>query len=409
MLALSPTMEKGLILKWNKSEGDQVNQGDVLCEVETDKAAMEYESTESGTLLKILVPEDSSAEVGQTIAIIGEKGEDISSLMEEKPAGEQKKQEPAEEAAQAEPQPEKEEVEKEAQQQPDSDQAQPETQQLRSSPLARKLAAENDIDISEITGTGPDGRITEKDVQKAIEQKPAAQKPAPQQLEEKLTPLTGKQKTIADRMTKSVQTAPHFYLKITAAMDTVLAARENYKQNTELKLSINSFLIKLAAEAISKNPLINSSIDGNNIVQHPTVDIGLSVSQPDAGLITPVVRDCQNKSIPQIDSELKDIVPKARESRLSKDQYTNSTFTISTLGSMGIEEYTAIINPPNSAILSVGKITKQQVLDHNDQPKIQNVLALTLSCDHRVVYGAQGAKFLADLKDIIENPINIFL
>ncbi len=411
MLALSPTMDEGVIVKWNKNEGDSVEQGDVLCEVETDKATMELESPESGTLLKILTPEGEGSPVGETIAIIGEEGEDVSELAkeaEEEAEAEKKEEqkEQPEEKKQEEPEEkeaEEKEVEKEKEKKAPKETAEG---QIKSSPLARKLASEHGLDLENIKGTGPEGRITEKDVRKAIKEKPAAV--AEVKLKEKRIELTNKQKVIAERMTSSNTSVPHFYLKSSIAVDNIIEARRKINKKRDEKVSLNAFVIKLVAEALKKNPLINSSLEDDTVIQHGTIDIGLSVSQ-EKGLITPVIRNCQNKSILQIDSELKDLVPKARESKLSKEQYSNSTFTISTLGSMGIDEYTAIINPPNSAILSVGAIRKIQTFDEQNTPRIQNIITFTLSCDHRVIYGAEGAEFLGDLRDIIENPINAFL
>lgn len=375
MLALSPTMETGVIAKWNKREGDRIGPGDILCEVETDKATMDYESPSKGVLLKIILPEGSKASIGDPIAILGKEGEDISSLL-------------------------------------------PKSTYIRSSPLARKIALMNGLELENIRGSGPAGRIIKRDIEAALKQ-PLIQSAAGTGLSfqagpssqdgqtglDEVIPLSGKRKIIAQRLSESKFTAPHYYLKVTAATDNIMGARSKLNAHGG-KVSMNAFLIKFTAEALKKHPAVNSTWAGESIIKHGRIDIGLAVAQKD-GLITPVVRDCGSKGILSIDSELKVLIQKAQENALKPDEYTGATFTVSNLGSYGIEEFTAIINPPGSAILAVGKIIKEQVVEEDDTVNIKSNMKLTLSCDHRVIDGAVGAAFLVELKNMLEDPIRV--
>lgn len=393
MLALSPTMEHGLLLKWLKNEGDTIAQSDVLCEVETDKATMEYESPVDGTLLKILTPEQTKVAIGSTIAIIGQPGEDISELIKETPpiSTSQEPEQPA--------------IEKVTTIAESTDQ----TAQLkmRSTPLARKLATEHNIDISTIAGTGPDGRITKSDIEKAQAFAPAAVAvtAAPiTHLAEESIEVSPKRQLIAQKLSGSKFSAPHYYLTVTAMVDNLLNARQQINNKGQTKISLNAFFIKLTTEALKKHPAVNATWHETTITNHGTIDIALAVAQPD-GLIAPAVRNCQQKGIIQIDTELRSLIDKTQKGALTAADYENSTFTITNLGSLGIEEFTAIINPPNSAILAIGKISKTPVVDENNEITIAQTMKMTLSCDHRIIDGAVGAKFLSDLKDMIECPL----
>lgn len=436
MLALSPTMDKGIISKWNKNEGDQVASGDVLCEVETDKATMDYESPSAGVLLKIVLPEGAIASIGDLIAIVGKEGEDVAGLLSQgqspAPASSStvESQTPA-----AAPSQESQEsaspstVESQTPAATPSDEKQETASSpgyKKSSPLARKLATMNGLDLNQISGSGPAGRVVQADIEKALtsaadlphksdSQQPLpgqtvqmAQKmqdaPAPQPLQDIVIPVSGKRKIIAQRLSESMFSAPHYYLKVSVEMDALIASRNRLNATPDIKVSMNAYLIKLAAEALKKHPIINSSWTGDTIIQHGRVDVGLAVAQKD-GLITPIVRDCGNKGILQIDHELKDLVQKARSNSLTPDEYTGATFTISSLGSYGIEEFTAIINPPGSAILAVGEIRRAAVVQKDDSIQAKSVMKLTLSCDHRVIDGSVGAEFLADLRQMLEEPV----
>jgi pyruvate dehydrogenase E2 component (dihydrolipoamide acetyltransferase) len=407
MLALSPTMESGTIVSWHKREGEVVAQGDLLCEVETDKAVMEYESTYEGTLLKILISEGSEAAVGETIAVVGKAGEDIAALLSElEAAAASAAAAPAAAPApapKASPAPAPSPAAAPAP-------APPAGQRIKSSPLARKLAGRLSVDLAALTGSGPAGRVIKRDVEQAAARPPAAGKVAAGRIAEPVgdirLPLSGKRRLIAQRMAESKFSAPHYYLKIDVAVDSLMAARAALNRGRQEKVSLNAFLIKFAAEALKRHPKINAGWEEDAIVQRGRIDIGLAVAQDD-GLITPVVRDCGAKGIIAIDGELQELVARAREGRLQMEEYSGAGFTISNLGSTGILEFTAIINPPGSAILAVGRIDGKAVEDPEERSRIKMVptMILTLSCDHRVIDGKVGAAFLATLKRLIEDPV----
>lgn len=415
MLALSPTMETGIIAKWIKSEGESYKSGDVLCEIETDKATMEYEASGDGVILKIIAAEGQNATVGDPIAITGEAGEDISGLLSDIASPKASRQNTAA-AETGAPLPESPLEQQESNsnistQAPDPENTQT-SGQLRSSPLARKLASQAGISIEGIKGSGPKGRVVKRDVENAQAARTVAEasvsnaiKTAPSSGEnDEILPVSGKRRVIAQRLSESKFSAPHYYLKLKAAMDGVLQARKQLAATTGEKISINTYLIKLTAEALKKHPVINSTWNGSTITRHNRIDIGLAVAQKD-GLITPVIKDCGNKGMLQIESELQALIEKARNDALKPDEYTGATFTISNLGSYGIEEFTAIINPPGSAILAVGAIVKEQAVNPDDSISVKSNMKLTLSCDHRVIDGAVGAAFLSELKRLIEEPV----
>lgn len=455
MLALSPTMEKGHLAKWLKNEGDRVASGDVLCEVETDKATMDYESPADGILLKIVAAQGSEASVGDLIAIIGDEGEDISALLEEAPAaspGAAAQDGPAAQdgsatspvaAAQpgpatesktaAPPSPAVEPAPEEggsASDQPSAvPSAQPDGRPIRSSPLARKIAADRGVDLGRMSGSGPAGRIVKSDVERAAEQAagaasrpPDTQKPEPTPPdglptasewaggvetpsgEDRVVAVSTVRRIIAKRLAESKYSAPHYYLKVTVEADAMLAARSELNKKTATKVSMNAFFLKFAAEALRRHRRVNASWNGETITEHGSIDIGLAVAQED-GLITPVVRNCSGKGIVRIDRELAALIDKARSGKLQPEEYSGATFTISNLGSYGIDEFTAIINPPGSAILAIGAIRRQPVVQPDDSLAIRSLMSLTLSCDHRVIDGAVGALFLKDLKEYLESPI----
>ena len=415
MLALSPTMEEGTITVWHKNEGDSISEGDLLCEVETDKAIMEYESANAGTILKILVKEGEQARVGVAIAIVGEAGEDVSGLIAEIAYLAEKAEKPEPVGAPGRPGPAVAKAPLEIQER---------TGRIKASPLARSLAAEHRLDLHLVRGSGPGGRIVKRDLEEALlaSMPPPAAPPPPVgpaaetgpaagvglpgpagPLRDERVPLSGKRKVIAGRLAESKFSAPHYYLKIDVVVDGILAARKSLNSSRSDKVSFNAYLIKLTAEALRRNPMVNASWEGDSILKHGRIDIGLAVAQDD-GLIAPVVRDCGGKGIIAIDQELKVLIDKARNNRLTLEEYTGATFTISSLGSYGILDFTAIINPPGAAILAVGKAQRVPVVDETDQVKIQSKMILSLSCDHRVIDGAVGAAFLKDLKDMIEDP-----
>ena len=430
MTALSPTMEEGTIVDWNKSEGDSIAPGDVLCEVETDKATMDYESTQEGVLLKIIKGDGGSALVGQTIGVLGEKGEDIAELLKEiesegdgtaaKGSGNSSAGGAAESAAAATSTNDSASTGTgsapagAAGRQVDGDSSA--DGQVRSSPLARKIAEERGINIASVPGSGPGGRVVKKDVESfqpgggaaggSGASGGAAFAFAPAQVagEDVKIPVDRKRAVIASRLSESMYTAPHYYLKATVQMDGALAARAQLNKELPEKVGFNPFLIKYAAEALKRHPEVNASWRGDHILQFGSIDIGLAVDLGN-GLITPIVRNCGNKGIVQIDAELKALIQKARDGKLQPEEYTGATFTISNLGSFGVEEFTAIINPPGSAILAVGEIVKTLVPIEDDEIEVAQMMKMTLSCDHRVIDGAAGGRFLHELKAIVQDPI----
>jgi pyruvate dehydrogenase E2 component (dihydrolipoamide acetyltransferase) len=460
MIALSPTMSEGRISKWKIGEGTEFSSGDVLCEVETDKASMDYEAPQSASLLKILLQAGETANVGDPIAVIGQKGEDYASLLKgmgpeaggagkahepERPA-EKAKQEPPSVAAQPSPQPAPQAGAESAESLPRQAPQAP-ARLPPSSPLARRLALERGIDIRLVPGSGPGGRVVEHDIlefaegTKSAAPLPGAAGPAPSELrrEPDIIQPSMKRLVIARRLSESFFTAPHYYLKKKIRAEALLALRATANAARPTKLSFNAFLVKIAAEALVRHPEINVYWRGQSapgasnaagagaagaapetaggpmssstsasaphpvLEQRHSIDIGLAVALPD-GLITPVVRDCNLKSVSEIDAELAQLIEKARAGRLAPEEYEGAGFTISSLGSLGIDEFTAIINPPGSAILAVGTIVKEPVVDDRDAISVAQTLSLTLGCDHRSIDGAVGAVFLADLAGMLENP-----
>ncbi|MFP4365400.1 MAG: dihydrolipoamide acetyltransferase family protein [Spirochaetia bacterium] len=418
MLALSPTMEEGTIQKWNKNEGDTVKSSEAICEVETDKAAMDYESPVEGTLLKIVANEGDTVAVGDLIGVVGEEGEDISDLLKEggeKPAGDsadtgntapgetlEKKEEKPEKPKETETA-EKEEV-PEGKAPPAPDEG---GERVKSSPLARKIAEQKGIDIRNIQGSGPGGRIVKNDVESYEPAKAKGAVKAQKLEQDREVKISGKRKTIAKRLAQSKFQAPHYYLTMSVEMGRLFAARKRLNESIEEKVSLNTLIIKAAAAALKKHPQVNASWQEDSILQFGSADIGLAVAQED-GLITPVIRAVETKGLVELDAEVREMIGKAREGKLSPEQITGAGFSISNLGGFGIEEFTAIINPPASAILALGEAKKVPVADQETgEVKTGTVMKMTMSCDHRVIDGAVGAAFLADLKGMLEEPLKI--
>jgi pyruvate dehydrogenase E2 component (dihydrolipoamide acetyltransferase) len=406
MIALSPTMEKGTIHTWHVKEGDAFSTGDILCDVETDKTTMEYESPEDAILLKILVNEGGQASVGDPIAIFGEEGEDISPLLDEikkekssKPDTnrEEKEKEPASEKK-TDPDIEEESPESQKTTQPEA------TTRIKASPLARKIAEERGLNLSQIRGSGPQNRIVKRDVENYKPQEKSAITHAPSsENSDQRIPLSEKRQIIAKRLSESKYSAPHFYLRVQVDMTRLLEARKRYHEtHPDAKTSLNAWLIKLSSEALKKHPEVNSGWDTDALIRFGNVHIGLAVAQED-GLITPVVKSVEYKKIAQVDHELQGLIEKAKNNKLSPEEYTGATFTISNLGAWGIEEFTAIINPPGSAILALGAIEQKPVVINNEII-IRPMMSMTLSCDHRVIDGATGADFMKTLKAYIDDP-----
>jgi pyruvate dehydrogenase E2 component (dihydrolipoamide acetyltransferase) len=424
MIALSPTMTEGTIAKWKKTEGQAFVPGDLLCEVETDKASMDYEAPKNAVLLKIIVPEGGKAAVGDPIAVIGKSGEAIpsSSLEESAPlvakAVEPPQAAPAASAAiapvtaamaaapvtAAPPLPSSTMPQLETRT-PVSPAGYP-----PSSPLARKVALELGIDLRQVRGRGPEGRVTEKDVKDFAAQggslAAAPQKAASREISKgKIGP---KRAIIAKRLGESFFSAPHYYLKKEILADAMVEARKRINKGREKPISLNAILVKISAMALARHPEINVFWRNDYLEERHSIDIGLAVALPD-GLITPVVRDCDLKGIEAIDQELRALIEKAKTRGLSPEEYEGAGFTITNLGSYGVDEFTAIINPPGSAILAVGALRKKPWVDEADQIVVARTISLTLGCDHRSVDGAVGAAFLAELAEIAEDPFRALL
>ena len=417
MTALSPTMTEGTIAQWLAKEGQALKSGDALCEVETDKATMTYESPASGTLLKIVAEANSSAVVGQLIAVIGKSGDNWEEIAAQakspaaKPAPAKAPAKPAPAVAAA-PAPAPESAPALAPNVP------------RSSPLARKLAKEKNLDLRQIKGSGPGGRVVVQDVEQ-FHAAPAPVQPAPQVppppakraaavvgasaqgLRGDRVPLSKMRSIIASRLSQSYSQAPHYFVRMAIDMERLFALRKSLNAGREQALSLNAFILKLVAAALERHPGINASWEGDAIQYLPAADIGLAVAL-DGGLITPVVRACESKGLETIDRELAGLVAKARSGALVPEEYIGASFTVSNLGSFGVEEFTAILNPPGSAILALGAVAEEPVV-RDGAIVSRRILHATLSSDHRVIDGAQAAAFLAELKALFEEPARALL
>lgn len=414
MPRLSDTMEEGNIVNWLKKEGDPVKPGDVLAEVETDKATMELESYHNGTLLYIGVKSGPVA-VDGIIAIIGNKGEDVQAILAsagKTAANGQEAAKPAEEPAPSVQHSQEEKI--------SAPVAAPVAEtpvfvsgdsRTKASPLAKSLASQAGIDLSVVKGSGDFGRIVKKDIEAYLaEPRPAAATPEKQVVQPTLpqftygdVPVSQMRKTIARRLGESKFSAPHFYLTLEINMDKAVEAREGINKISPVKISFNDFVVKACAASLRKHPAVNSSWFGDKITYHRDIHIGVAVAVED-GLLVPVITHTDQKSLTMINQEVKELATKAKSKKLQPQEMTGNTFTISNLGMFDIEEFTAIINPPDACILAVGSIIKKPVVK-NDQIVIANMMKVTLSCDHRVVDGATGAQFLQTLKATLENPV----
>ncbi len=410
MPRLSDTMEEGNIVSWQKKVGDTVKSGDVLAEVETDKATMELESYFNGYMLYIAV-ESGAVPVDGIIAVIGNKDEAYAHLLTDGPA-------PTAVSAPAAIKEDKE-VNQSANQpiataKPDtSPQKQESTTETRvkASPLAKSLAREAGVNLESVIGSGDHGRITKRDIEQYVSTQGSGQPVA--NLAPTYTPQTSftygdvpvsqMRKTIARRLGESKFTAPHFYLTIEINMDNAIQARTNINQTSDVKISFNDFVVKACAMALRKHPAVNSSWFGDKITYHRDINIGVAVAVED-GLLVPVVNHADIKPMSVINQEVKELAGKAKSKKLGLQEMQGNTFTISNLGMFDIEEFTAIINPPDACILAVGSIIKKPIVK-NDALAIGNMMKVTLSCDHRVVDGATGAQFLHTLRQYLENPV----
>ena len=407
MPRLSDTMEEGTVASWLKKVGDDIKEGDILAEIETDKATMEFESFNSGSLLYIGLEEGQSAKVDSLLAIIGPKGTDVSNIaknfsvpsskVEEDSKKETKKESPKQEIVKETPK--------------------VETQSLDTaegrifvSPLAKKMADEKGINLSQVKGSGENGRIIKRDIENFTPATSVASVgkfvPSGQEdFDEK--PNSQMRKTIAKRLAESKFTAPHYYLNVEFDMDNAIAFREQYNTLPDTKISFNDMIVKACALALKQHPQVNSQWFADKMRLNNHVHIGVAVAVED-GLVVPVLKFANEQSLPQINAAVKDYAVKARNKKLTPQEMEGSTFTVSNLGMFGIESFTSIINQPNSAILSVGAIVQKPVVK-NGQIVVGNTMKLTLACDHRTVDGATGAQFLQTLKGYIENPITMLL
>lgn len=458
MPQLSDTMEKGTIVRWLKDEGDEVERGDVLAEVETDKATMDLEAFDDGVLLKRLADEGDDVPTQTLIAVIGREGEDISGILEEAGADAEVEPEPVEsdDAEDEEPveetgdepsfeeTPESTTVDEQPESEPDEsveesgtdeeDVEEPPVEEteseeiisqsdttadtgdgeLRVSPVARRMAANNRIDLYKLDGSGPEGRIIKRDVEQAIEQGSArlsdrsgglgGAPSSPLQSEQRK--LSGMRKTIAERMAQSKREAPHFYLTREIDMERVAELRDDINEsNADAEYSYNDFVMAASARALCEVPEVNGSFQGDHLQLHDRVDLGFAVAVDD-GLFTPVIDNAEEKSISEIHDRSQELIQKARDGDLTPDDYQGGTFTISNLGMFNISNFTAVINPPQAAILAVGAVEEKPVAVDGELD-VGLRMEVTLSCDHRAIDGVHGSKYLQELADLLEHPVRL--
>lgn len=420
---LSPTMEEGTIVKWTKQEGDAVKVGDVLAEIETDKANMEMEALGAGILRKVLVPAGGKAPVGALIGVIADAGEDIAGLLAEASAPAPASPAPAAAAPAPLPPVAATPAPAPAAPPPAPAAAAPAAApggRVKASPLARAIAARRNVPLASVAGSGPGGRIVKRDVVGYLAAPPA---PAPARPAATLTsraaapvpsvppgtaiPLTSMRRTIAKRLAESMYTAPHFYVTVEIDMDAAVSLREQLLAGEDVKVSYNDLVLKACARALTRFPTVNASWTGEAIQTHAEVHLGVAVSLAE-GLITPVVRNADRKHVVDISREVKELAARARDKKLKPEEYTGSTFTVSNLGMFDVVEFTAIINPPESCILAVGAVRKVPVV-RGDALAVGHRMKVTLSSDHRVVDGALAAQFLAEVRRLLENPAALLL
>ncbi len=389
MPALSPTMTQGNLVKWHKKEGDIIKSGQLLAEIETDKATMEVEAVDEGILAKIIISEGAQdVAVNSVIAILAQKGEDVvlaSQMIVEK-SNESVvfplKEEPSIPNTQI------------------HHATQTDSNRIIASPLAKRIAKNNGIDLTKIQGSGPRGRIVKADIENY--------KPIQAQLDYIDMPLSNMRKVIAKHLSESKQNTPHFYLSVECNMDKLLDLRTQINKSLEdIKISVNDFIIKAFSVALSQNPDANVMWMDNSLRMYSGIDLSIAVAI-EGGLITPIIKNTHKKSLKEISLEVKELAQRAREGKLRPEEYQGGSMTISNLGMYGVEEFSAIINPPQSGILAIGKAVQKPIVI-NGEIKISSMLKATLSVDHRAIDGAVGAKLITDLKQNIENPLSLLL
>ncbi|MDQ3182668.1 MAG: 2-oxo acid dehydrogenase subunit E2, partial [Actinomycetota bacterium] len=428
---------EGTLLQWLKSEGEEVSEGDPIAEIETDKVTLELEAEDAGTLAQLIASEGQEVPVGEAIAFIQGEGEEVPERSEGGGEAEEEAEEGGEEdgggaqatATETEAPEEEETGAQEADGRADG--------HFRASPIVRRLAEENDLDLSKIDGSGPAGRIVERDVRAAMEsgtaqrtedgvaapEQPQAQQaemegfqPArmPEPTEEPGTQLvepTRMMQVIGERMTESKQHVPHFYATVEVRMDATMALRKQLNEQLEeegVKLSVNDFVMKACAVALRSYPNLNALYTTRGVELHEKVDMAMAVAL-DQGLITPVIRDIGSKGLAAISQESKDLATRARDGKLQPDEYQGGTITVSNMGMFGIESFTAIINPPQAAIIAVSSIAKRPDYDENGQVVPASMMKLTLSADHRIANGRDGALYMAEVKRVLENPVMLMV
>ncbi len=448
MPKLSDTMEEGVLSAWLVDEGEEVSAGDVLAQVETDKATMDLEAFDEGVLLKQVIDEGEAVPIGELIAVIGEEGEDISEIIgdaggdgaatvESEPEVEEPEPEPEEPEPAPKPEPE---VEPEPAPEPTGDgqlrERTPEPvpagtdaegRRIKASPLARRIAQEHDIKLERVDGSGPEGRIVRRDVEARIEEREAAPEPTPEpavaeepayampdeEAAYEREDISQMRKTIARRLAESKYSAPHYYLTVDIDVEKAVELREDLNELAEeqgrTKISFNDLITKACALSLHDHPYVNASYrpDEGEIHKHSRVHIGIAVAI-DEGLITPVIQDADRKGLSELARETQELAERAQSRDLEPEEFEGATFTTSNLGMFGIEEFTAIINPPNSAILAIGEIRDTPVVEDGEVVPGTR-MKVTLSCDHRVVDGARGAQFLGTVKSYLEEPMNLLL
>ena len=404
MPKMSDTMEEGVIAEWLKKVGDEVKSGDVLAEVETDKATMEMESYDDGVLLHIGVKNGDSVPVNGVIAIIGDKGEDVDDILKNlnSTPNEEKVEDIPEEKTETKS--EESVIEKTN----DNDR-----KRIKVSPLAKKLASDKGVNLSEVSGSGDGGRIVKSDIENfsgsidSIDQKTVELPKIYSKESFEEIPVTQMRKTISKRLSESKFSSPHFYLTMEIDMENCINGRKKINESSERKISFNDIILKAVAVSLRKHPMVNSSLLDDKIRLNHHIHIGVAVAVDD-GLLVPVIRFADNKSLSHISMEVKDLATKAKQKQLQPSDWEGNTFTISNLGMFGIDEFTAIINPNDSCILAVGGIKNTPVIK-NGEIVPGNIMKVTLSCDHRIVDGATGSAFLNTVKELIEDPIKILV
>jgi pyruvate dehydrogenase E2 component (dihydrolipoamide acetyltransferase) len=447
MPKMGDAMEEGTLLKWLKSEGEEVSEGDAIAEIETDKVTMELEAEDEGTLAQLIADEGQDIPVGEAIAFIAGEGEEVPERSEGGGEAEEEAEEGGEEdgggaqATATETEAPEEEEEAGAQEADGGADGRADGH-FRASPIVRRLAAENDLDLAKIDGSGPAGRIVERDVRAAMEsgtaqkteedgaqeevsapeepQQPQAEmqgfQPArlPEPTEEPGTQLvepTRMMQVIGERMTESKQHVPHFYATVEVRMDAAMALRKQLNGQLEddgIKLSVNDFVMKACAVALRNYPNLNALYTTRGVELHEKVDMAMAVAL-DQGLITPVIRDIGSKGLSAISQESKDLAGRARDGKLQPDEYQGGTITVSNMGMFGVESFTAIINPPQAAIVAVSSIDRRPSYDENDEIVPGSFMKLTLSADHRIANGRDGALYMAEVKRVLENPVMLMV